>query len=322
MDLSVVVPTLNGRDRLAACLDGLAAHAPDVEVVVVNGPSADGTTGMVRDRDDVDVLVEISDRTVNVARNAGIEVATGDAVALVNYDNRIDESWLGGVVDGLGRAGVVTGPVRQARPERDAAGADDPLSAEADGDADRADCPERCQIVGRDVTYFAGGNVAFRRQVLRDLDGFDEYLHTGGSRDAAHRLARMDHEVVWNDAVAVTNEPASPTAADGGRVERDWRWKYRALAYRLAKNYGIRPTVLGRTGKHAVTDAASTARDVISGEATPSGWAAHGRDVLMGIAGGSADGMVARARDRTPRRNPNGLSARADRAVAKYDRRE
>lgn len=76
MDLSVVVPTLNGRDRLAACLDALAAHAPEAEVIVANGPSADGTTGMVRDRDDVDVLVEISDRTVNVARNAGIEVAT------------------------------------------------------------------------------------------------------------------------------------------------------------------------------------------------------------------------------------------------------
>ena len=53
MQLSVVVPTLNARDRLAATLDGLASHAPDAEVVVVNGPSADGTTGMVRDRADV-----------------------------------------------------------------------------------------------------------------------------------------------------------------------------------------------------------------------------------------------------------------------------
>ncbi|OTE98897.1 glycosyltransferase, partial [Halorubrum sp. SD612] len=111
MDLSVVVPTLNGRDRLAACLDALAADAPDAEVIVVNGPSADGTTGMVRDRDDVDVLVEISDRTVNVARNAGIEVATGDAVALVDYDNRIEPGWRDAVADGLDAAPVVSGPV-------------------------------------------------------------------------------------------------------------------------------------------------------------------------------------------------------------------
>jgi len=44
--------------------------------------------------------------------------------------------------------------------------------------------------------------------------------------------------------------------------------------------------------------------------------------VLVGLAGGSSDGLVARGRDRSPARNPNGISERADRAVAKYDRRE
>lgn len=308
MDLSVVVPTLNGRDRLAACLDALAAHAPDAEVIVVNGPSADGTTGMVRDRDDVDVLVEISDRTVNVARNAGIEVAGGDAIALVDYDKRIGESWFEGVRDGLADADVVTGPVR-------------PTETEPNGE-DASDGPERRRIAGRSVTYFAGGNVGFRRETLRDLDGFDEYLRVGGARDASHRLARMDREVAWRAAVAVREEPPSPTAADGGRTARDWGWKYRALAYRLVKNYGIRPTALVRTGKHAVTDAASVARDVVRGEATPSGWVANGRDVMTGILSGGSDGLVARARDRSPARNPNGVSTRADRAVARYDVRE
>ena len=323
MDLSVVVPTLNGRDRLTACLDALAAHAPDAEVIVVNGPSADGTTGMVRDRDDVDVLVEISDRSVNVARNAGIEVATGGTVALVDYDNRIGESWTDGVAAGLEHGDAVTGPVRSGETADGRADVDVDGSA---GDEDRGagtDAgPERRRIAGRDVTYFAGGNVAFRREVLRDLDGFDEYLHIGGARDAAHRLASMDYAVEWEADLAVTKEPPTPAAADGGRTGRDWGWKYRALAYRLLKNYGIRPTVVGRTAKHAVTDAVSVARDVVRGEATPSGWVANGRDVLLGIVDGSSDGMVARARDRSPTRNPNGLSKRADRAVARYDRRE
>jgi len=61
---------------------------------------------------------------------------------------------------------------------------------------------------------------------------------------------------------------------------------------------------------------------VIRGESTPSRWVATGRDVLVGLAGGSSDGLVARSRDRSPARNPNGISKRADRAVAKYDRRE
>ena len=333
MDLSVVVPTLNGRDRLAACLDALAAHAPEAEVIVANGPSADGTTGMVRDRDDVDVLVEISDRTVNVARNAGIEVATGDIVALVDYDNRIGEGWLDAVRAGLDDADVVTGPVTPIEPEQ--GGRDGEASANGerivrddehdderdDEHDDERDGPERRTIAGTEVTYFEGGNVAFRREALRDLDGFDEYLRTGGARDAAHRLAQMGRTVAWREDLAVTKALPSPTAADCGRTAREWGWKYRALAYRLLKNYGVRPTVVARAGTHAATDAFGAAGDVIRGESTPSRWVATGRDVLVGLAGGSSDGLVARSRDRSPARNPNGISKRADRAVAKYDRR-
>jgi glycosyltransferase involved in cell wall biosynthesis len=352
MELSVVVPTLNGRDRLSACLDALAAHAPEAEVIVANGPSADGTTGMVRDRDDVDVLVEISDRTVNVARNAGIEVATGDAIALVDYDNRIGETWLDAVWDGLADADAVTGPVTPIEPtdgaaKRTAADVNEP-DGTADGrSADRGDgetgetsetgeagetgetddadadttTPERRTIAGRDVTYFAGGNVVFWRETLRDLDGFDEYLRTGGARDTAHRLAGMEHRIAWRDGLAVTKELPNPTAADGGRSAREWGWKYRSLAYRLLKNYGVRPTVLARIGSHAATDAFGAAADVARGESTPSRWAATGRDVLLGLTGGTSDGLVARSRDRSLARNPNGIEERADRAVAKYDRR-
>ncbi|QAU12791.1 glycosyltransferase [Halorubrum sp. BOL3-1] len=331
MDLSVVVPTLNGRDRLAACLDALAADSSDAEVIVVNGPSADGTTGMVRDRDDVDVLVEISDRTVNVARNAGIGAATGDAVALVDYDNRIETGWRDAVAAGLDAAPVVSGPVRPIPPSETTAAGDAAVSDDAEGagseipgDAGESDDPsepERSRIAGRDVTYFEGGNVAFRRDALRDLDGFDEYLRVGGARDAAHRLARMDREVAWRPDLAARKAFPNPTA-DGGRSAHEWGWKYRALAYRLSKNYGVRPTALFRTGSHAVADALDAAGDVVRGESTPTRWAATGRDVLLGLTGGTSDGLVARRRDRSPARNPNGVSTRADRAVAKYDRRD
>jgi len=161
MRLSVVVPTLNGRDQLSSCLDRLAAEAPDAELIVVNGPSADGTTGMVRDRDDVDVLVEVSARTVNVARNAGIEVASGEVIAFVSYDLRVEGDWRRALVDGLTDAPVVTGPTH-----RTVTGGMTTESA------------EQRQIAGREVTYFSGGNVAFEADILDDLDGFDEYLET------------------------------------------------------------------------------------------------------------------------------------------------
>lgn len=307
MDLSVVVPTLNGRDRLAASLDSLAARAPGAEVVVVNGPSADGTTGMVRERDDVDVLVEIADRCINVARNAGIAVASGDAIALLGFDLRIAEGWADAVRDGLAAASAVSGPISHG--ER----------------RDSATEPERRTIAGREVTYFSGDNVAFRTATLRHtLDGFDEYLAVGGARDAAHRLAGAGNEVAWLDSMAATR---SEDAAHGGPQphgpdEHDRSWKYRSLSYRLTKNYGPRPTVARRTLSHAAADAADAARAVLGGDGTPTSWFSNGRGIVTGMARGSADGLTARARDRTPARNPNGLSLERERAVAVYDWRK
>ncbi|MFB6220099.1 MAG: glycosyltransferase family 2 protein [Halolamina sp.] len=306
MELSVVVPTLNGRDRLAASLDSLAAEAADTEVVVVNGPSADGTTGMVRERDDVDVLVEIADRCINVARNAGIAAAAGDAVAFLGFDLQVASGWVDAIIDGLANAHAVTGPVRYG----------------GEADHDRTE-PEHRTIAGRAVNYFSGDNVAFRAATLRDaLDGFDEYLKTGGARDAAHRLAGAGYSVDWQDGMLTRREQTGdegPGPAPMGPEEDSREWKYRALSYRLLKNYGLRPTVVRRTLSHAAADAAAAAKAVLDGEGSPSAWFGSGRDVLTGIARGGSDGLIARARDRTDARNPYGLSQRADRAVATYD---
>lgn len=299
MDVSVVVPTLNDRDELRSCLDALAAEAPD-EVVVVNGPSTDGTTGMVRERDDVAVLVEIDDRNVNVARNAGLDRVRNDAVALVNPTMVVERGWLDAVIETLADADVATGPTHE------------PLDAGV-----TTDTIESRTIAGRSITYFNGGNAAFTREVLEAIDGFDETLEVGGARDAAHRLAGLGYGVAWATEMCVSREAAT----DGGTRTRDWRERYRSLAYRLAKNYGLHPTVPLRTARHGLVDAAAALRDVATGDAKPTSWLGNGREVLLGSLAGYRSGLRARLADRTPRRNPRGWSARTDRAVSVYDRR-
>ena len=296
MGLSVVVPTLNARDTLAGCLDALAEHAPDAEVLVVNGPSADGTTGMVRERDDVDVLVELADRDINAARNAGIDHADGDAVAFIDHRVVIGEHWCDAVENGLETADAVTGPTRP----------------RIDATTGRA---ESRVIAGRTVTYLNAGNVALRAPVLDELDGFDEYLTVGGMRDLSHRLAGNDRSVRWDGGMRT--RPA--INSDGGEDGRDWGWKYRSLSYRLAKNYNLRPTVVRRLLSHSSGDAYKGMKQVARGGLPPSHWFANGRAVLRGLVGGSVSGVRARRHDRTPRRNPHGRSSRADRAVTVYD---
>jgi glycosyltransferase involved in cell wall biosynthesis len=296
MDLSVVVPTLNAETALSDCLDALADAAPDAERIVVDGPSADGTSGMVTGRDDVSVLIELADRGVNVARNAGIAAATGDAIAFVDGFTVVRPGWREALEGAfVGDTDVVTGPVlRQA-----AVGFE-------------ADAPEQKRIAGRAVTYFNGANVAFDAGVLDRLDGFDEYLRIGGSRDAAHRVARLGGRTDWVEAL--TAERSTDTHRDTG-----YGWKYRSLAYRLAKNYGLRPTVIWRTVRQALSDARSELRSVYAGDRRPSQWLGDGRDVSVNAVRGAVDGRVARLRDRSPARNPNGVSSRTDRAVHTHD---
>ncbi|WP_226481023.1 glycosyltransferase family 2 protein [Natrinema amylolyticum] len=299
MELSVVVSTLNDRERLLSCLDALAERTPSsAEIIVVNGPSSDGTTGVVRERDDVDVLVEISERNPGVSRNAGFELATGDVVAFLDGEYAIDHSWYGAIDESMAdETAVVTGPVTGGPVETD------PRSPG--------------QVAGRTVTHFHGDNVAFERSVLEELDGFDEYLEEASERDCAHRVAGLGHEVSWSATMAARCE----VGTDGGRADPDWGATYRSLSYRLVKNYGPRPSVLARTVGSALRDGAGGIRRLVSGEATPTGWISDGTDVVANVGRGLWDGVRALYADRSSQRNPHGLSERHDRAVRIYDRR-
>ena len=299
MQLSVVVSTLNGREQLGRTLDALAEDAPDAEVVVVNGPSSDGTTGMVRERTDVHRLVEISERNVNVARNAGVQAATGDVVGFVQYDLAVEDGWADGILESIeAGADVVTGPTHR--------------TVRAGVTTERR---ETWTVAGRSVTFVNGDNGAFTRDALEAVDGFDEYLETGGSRDVSHRVAALEFDVAWNPNVCVRGE----FRTDGGHEPADWGLKYRSLAYRLAKNYGVNPAVAVHPLKTAAVDGASALRDVLGGSSTPSAWLENGRRVFEGIAVGTKDGFAARKRMPAGSRNPNGVSSRASRAVTQYD---
>ena len=305
MRLSVVVPTLNAREQLAATLSALGSAAPDAEVVVVNGPSADGTSGMVREHDAADVLLELSERNLNAARNAGIKVASGDLVAFVGQDTQLEDSWVAAVTEAIEEgADVVTGPVHR----RVSGGV-------------TTESLEEHTIGSRTVRFFDGGNVVFTKAVLDSLDGFDEYLHTGGARDAAHRLAGLGATVAWEPAAVVLREEQDDVIHrvgddDPATVEG---LKYRSLGYRLAKNYGLRVRIVGRLLRHLIGEGLSEAWGVLRGEGRPSTWLGTGRAVTTNSVMGVQDGLAARVADRSPKRNPNGVSSTRNRPVARYN---
>ena len=167
-----------------------------------------------------------------------------------------------------------------------------------------------------DSVYSLGssGPSGRRSDALTALDGFDEYLDRGGARDAAHRLVGLDLQLGWREAFAATRSPA-----DASTVSESPGRTYRELGYRLAKNYGPAPDALGCVLGSARRDGVAALRSVGSGEERISRWFGDGASVAGGGVRGVLDGLRARLADRGPRRNPNGISARGDRVVRRYD---
>lgn len=119
--VSVVVPTRNRSAILAQCLGALPAGARGLgplEVIVVDDCSNDDTRKVVDQfsadtRWPVRYLHQNRPLGANAARNAGIRVAQGEIIVIIDDDVLVTEGWLSRLLSGLSQQfPVVSGPVR------------------------------------------------------------------------------------------------------------------------------------------------------------------------------------------------------------------
>ena len=87
--ISIITAVHNRCDTIAATLASVRAQShPDVEYIVVDGASADGTTDILRaQRAQIDVLVSEPDNGIYDALNKGIAAATGEVIGLLHADD-------------------------------------------------------------------------------------------------------------------------------------------------------------------------------------------------------------------------------------------
>ena len=87
MRISIVTPTLNRCDMLVEALDSVACQDwPEIEHIIVDGGSTDGTLDLVATRPGLR-LISGPDQGVYDALNKGMAAATGDVVCLLNSDD-------------------------------------------------------------------------------------------------------------------------------------------------------------------------------------------------------------------------------------------
>jgi glycosyltransferase involved in cell wall biosynthesis len=89
LKISLITVTRNAERTLSRCIDSVIAQTyPNVEYIVVDGASTDGTLKVIdRYKQHIDLFVSEPDKGIYDAMNKGINAATGDIVGILNADD-------------------------------------------------------------------------------------------------------------------------------------------------------------------------------------------------------------------------------------------
>ena len=193
--VSVVVCTYNGARTLEQCLHSLMAlDYPDYEIIVVNDGSRDSTSAIVSRFPGVRAIQQ-SNLGLSAARNAGLGAATGSIVAYTDDDCFADPDWLTQLVAQLERsdAAAVGGP--NLTPE-------DGWLAACVGAAPGQ--PTHVLASDQVAEHVPGCNMAFRREALLAINGFDPvYRKAGDDVDVCWRLQQAGHFITFAPGASV-----------------------------------------------------------------------------------------------------------------------
>ena len=193
--VSVIVCTYNGSRTIRDCLDGLAnLHYPNFEIIVVDDGSTDDTAAVAGEYDVR--LIRQENQGLAAARNAGLEAASGEIVAYVDDDAYPDPYWLHYLVDALLTSTHVAVGGPNLPPSGDGAVAE--CVANAPGG------PTHVLLSDREAEHIPGCNMAFRREALRAIGGFDPQFRVAGDDvDVCWQLQKRGWTLGFSPAAVV-----------------------------------------------------------------------------------------------------------------------
>ncbi|HEX2915643.1 MAG TPA: glycosyltransferase [Chloroflexia bacterium] len=209
--MSVVVPTRNRANSLRRTLESLKHldYPPErFEILVVdNAPSDDSTRKVVVDFPNFKYFVEPRPG-LEWTRNCGVRASRGEVVVFTDDDVEVDAGWLKALARQFANPAIhaVTGLVAPARLETEAENLFEEFGGFGKG-FERSDFalalkrywpfPVSAGVMG------TGANMAFRKDVLQALGGFDPALGAGslakgaGDLDMFYRVVRAGYRLVY-----------------------------------------------------------------------------------------------------------------------------
>lgn len=204
---SVIIPTFNRPDRLAACLQSfLDLDYPDTawELILVNDGGEQSFSAITPAMFNQLPLTRIDIEHGGPAkgRNAGVKVAQGDFVVFTDDDCRVDKNWLRAFEKGFAESkndalgGKILNPYPDNIPAETWSQYMDYLRDEIMRDKEN------------NLLLLIGNNVAYRRIVFDKLGGFDETFPFAAAEDSeigtrlvglGYQQAYCSDALIWHD---------------------------------------------------------------------------------------------------------------------------
>ncbi|MBE9199587.1 MULTISPECIES: glycosyltransferase [unclassified Nodularia (in: cyanobacteria)] len=194
--VSVIVCAYNAERTMESCLASLEKlNYPNYEVIVVNDGSTDRTLEICQKYPHIKLICQ-PNYGLSIARNVGLEAATGEIIAYTDSDCYADPDWLTYLVITFQSTGLsaVGGPNFQ--PPED--------SLIPSCVAVSPGCPTHVLLGDDTAEHIAGCNMAFLKKALQEINGFDpQFRAAGDDIDVCWRLQDQGYTIGFSPAAIV-----------------------------------------------------------------------------------------------------------------------
>ena len=323
LSFSIVINTYNRAHTLPRTLASLAGlRHPRFEVIVVDGPSTDGTAEVLERFRGRIKLGRCSEANLSMSRNIGIAMAAGDVVCFLDDDAVPEPDWLDQLATGYHdpRVAAVGGYIRDHTGYSFQCKA---VTCDRFGRGESFDSLEAAAPDGGPRPFrfasLTGTNASFRRSALLAVGGFDEeFAYFLDETDLMVRLLDAGYRIEYVPNAEVHHKYAASHLRDANRIPSSIYLPARSKAY-FCIRHGVPARSLDDVLAHLEQYRAGLRRDyqwyLEHGKIDP----AHHQRLLDDIDRGLRDG-IAHAFAGPPRLLQDELQARLSRPFQAFER--